>query len=266
MQTLAPRGALSIFCCLVVASIALGCGIAALVPVDELRGGHPRSLRFAAAHSPFANREVVFSHEVHESIADCDRCHFGTASPDTTGTPRPVAASTTDSLTSGTPVSEMALAAGVAFPSMALCFECHNGVDVTRDCIACHRSQREGRKPGFHDGLWPRHHKEMAEDEEYKCALCHVRSDCRGCHQERRPLSHTPRFLRSTHGRMSTHDRRSCATCHETSFCENCHSQPPPNHTLAFRRGGGHKQQALIQGRACLVCHSFQDVCAECHG
>jgi hypothetical protein len=227
------------------ALLALGC---ALIPVDGSRSASYAVIeKFRSDHPPYRGGEVVFSHEVH-TFASCDTCHFGTTA-------------------AGDP-------AAVRFPAMALCFECHDGETVSRDCITCHLENRPGRKPRFHDGQWPRFHKEMAEEERYKCALCHLENDCQGCHQVMRPLSHTPRWMRSTHGRAAAHEREACATCHQSAFCENCHSQPPPDHTPIFmgfiEPGGtlraGHKQAALIRGRSCLTCHSYADACARCHG
>ncbi len=236
-----------------------------LKPVDERAHGHPAALRFTPEHVPYAARDVVFSHAVEAHAAlPCDLCHFGTASEETTGIPAPVSAYDRPR-PEGDP-ARVAARAAVALPSMARCFTCHDGASARNDCIVCHLTNRKDRKPGFHDGLWPRRHKDMADEEDYKCALFHTQNDCRACHAERKPLSHTPRFERSTHGRLATHDRRACAVCHDTSFCENCHSQPPPDHTAAFTRGGGHRQAALIRGRSCIVCHRFEDACAECHG
>jgi hypothetical protein len=223
--------------------LLIGC---AFIPIEESRSFLPPRPRFAASHAPYADGDILFSHEIH-AFADCETCHFG---------------------------STEAGGGAVELPSMAVCFECHDGRFLTRDCIACHIENRKERKPRFHDGLWPRHHKLMAETEEYKCSLCHTRSECQSCHLERKPLSHTPRFERSTHGRMAVHDRRSCATCHESGFCENCHSQPPPDHTPLFMGiiaadgtvRAGHKQAALLRGRSCLTCHSFERACQRCHG
>lgn len=240
---LARRRALFAF----ISLFSAGCGVVTLVPLEESRFA-PASLHFGPSHTPYAARDVVFSHATEAHAGEpCSTCHGETASEETTGVP-PAARSH-----------------DVSLPSMALCFKCHDGKSVTAECFECHLTNRKDRKPGFHDGLWPRHHKQAAEAEAYKCALCHVQSDCKGCHSERKPISHTARFERSTHGRMATHDRQSCATCHDTSFCENCHSQPPPDHTPAFRAGAGHRQAALVRGRSCVVCHSFEDVCAECH-
>jgi hypothetical protein len=225
------------------ASLFLGC---VLIPVGESRFGSPAALKFEKSHTPYASGDVIFPHDLH-AFEPCDTCHFGTATGERY---EPQAA--------GAANEELRL------PAMALCFRCHDGKSVPDDCITCHLTNRRDRKPGFHDGLFPRHHKRMAEEEEYKCALCHVQDSCQGCHAERKPVSHTPRFEKSTHGRYATHDRRSCATCHQTSFCENCHSLPPSDHTTAFRNGG-HKQAALIRGRSCLVCHRFEEACAECH-
>ena len=222
-----------------------------LISVDESRWGRPVHLRFSGDHAPFRAREIIFSHEVH-ATEPCETCHFGTTSADTYAEERTLREDN-DELED------------VALPSMALCFQCHDHDGAPHDCITCHVENRRGRKPQFHDGLWPRHHKHMAEREAFKCSLCHVENECRDCHSTRKPLSHTQRFERSTHGRMATHDRQSCATCHEVSFCENCHSQPPPDHTPIFMGGGGHRQAALIRGRSCLVCHSFEDACSECH-
>ena len=223
-----------------------------LIPVEESRFGSPTTLSFLPDHVPYATDDVFFSHEVHSS-EPCETCHFGTTSEESYAAER----SARQSVADGSPP--------LLLPSMALCFGCHDGAELSRDCITCHVTNRKERKPRFHDALWPRYHKHMAERESYKCSLCHLESDCRSCHAVRKPLSHTPRFARSTHGRMATHDRRSCATCHETSYCENCHSQPPPDHTPIFMGGGGHRQAALLRARSCLVCHNFQDSCSECH-
>ncbi len=227
-----------------------------LIPVEQSRFGSPAIVNFPPDHHPYATKDVFFSHEVHSS-EPCGTCHAETTSEDSFAAER--AARRMPRQTGD------AAAPGLLLPAMATCFECHDGESVSRDCITCHVTNRRERKPRFHDGLWPRHHKRMAETESYKCSLCHIENDCRGCHAERKPLSHTPRFARSTHGRMATHDRRSCATCHETAFCENCHAQPPPDHTPIFMGGGGHRQAALLRARSCLVCHNFDDSCAECH-
>ncbi len=231
---------------LVALSIAfiVGC---ALIPVDESRSMAWRTKRFTREHAPYLIGEILFSHEAHELI-ECRTCHYGT-----TG-------------------SEQLTA--VKLPPMALCFECHEGETASDECITCHLENRQGRKPRFHDGQWPREHGAMARSESYKCQLCHLEQDCDSCHHLRRPLSHTPRWMRSSHGRMAVHERESCSTCHRSEFCENCHSQPPPDHTPMFmgfiEPGGilraGHKQAALLRGRACLTCHSYQDSCEQCHG
>ncbi len=233
--------------CLWAAALFASCS---LIPVDEFRPA--KRLRFSAEHVPFASSELIFSHEVHSSEL-CETCHFGTTQSESYADERALRLADDGSVPN------------LALPSMALCFECHDGEVLPQDCIQCHRTNRRERKPRFHDGLWPRHHKHMAERESYKCSLCHVDNECSGCHAVRKPLSHTPRFVRSTHGRMAIHDRSSCSTCHQTSFCENCHSQPPPDHTAIFMRGGGHRQAALLRGRSCLVCHGFEDACARCH-
>jgi hypothetical protein len=249
---------------LLAACLLIGC---VLVPVDESRFGSARNLRFAANHTPYATRDVIFSHGIH-SFVECDACHFGTvggsAPDDDFGEADPG-----EALEGGggaAPAHEETAPHhdDVALPAMALCFGCHNGKAAPNECFTCHITNRKETKPGFHDALFPRHHGDMADREAYKCGICHVQEDCKGCHAERKPLSHTERFLRSTHGRMATHDRRSCGVCHETAFCENCHMQPPPDHTPVFRLGG-HRQPAMIRGRSCLVCHRFEDVCARCH-
>ncbi len=224
----------------------------ALIPLEESRFEASR-LRFGVEHVPYAAGDVVFSHETH-SFEPCETCHFSSTSAESV--------LEENELRAEAPADAYPK---LSLPAMARCFQCHNGDDLSRDCITCHVTNRYQRKPRFHDGTWIRNHKHMAERESYKCSLCHVQDDCQGCHAVRKPLSHTPRFARSTHGRLATHDRRSCATCHEVSYCENCHSQPPPDHTPIFMGGGGHRQAALLRSRSCLVCHNFADSCAGCH-
>ena len=223
-------------------ALLVGC---ALVPVDSILNT-PGLPRFSSSHTPYATRDVIFSHETH-SFASCDTCHL-----DARGGDPDLAAARAD------------------LPAMAICFQCHDGTSLSNDCELCHVENRALRKPQFHNATWPRAHEHMADSEAYKCQLCHIENDCADCHSERMPLSHTPRFNRSTHGRMATRDRESCATCHLSEFCEDCHSQPPPDHTPAFIGDltlgvAGHKQAALLRGRACLVCHGFEDACASCH-
>ncbi len=238
------RPFVSIFIALASIAWIIGC---ALIPVDQSRSVSFATKRFPRNHAPYAVGEVIFSHETHEFV-DCATCHFGTTEP--------------------------GVVSAVKLPSMALCFDCHEGDTASDECITCHLENREGRKPRFHDGQWVHHHKMMAEEERYKCALCHEEESCEGCHATRMPVSHTPRWMRSTHGRMAAHEREDCATCHRSSFCENCHSQPPPDHTPIFMGiidpGGGiragHRQAALLRGRSCLTCHSFEQACKKCHG
>jgi hypothetical protein len=249
-----------------VASVALwmGCAIVSVLPDRTTARVAPR---FDREHFPFAVGEVVFSHDAH-ATTDCSTCHFDSVvdpeaeAPDATS-PSPDAVATAET---PSPIS----APHVLLPAMAVCFECHDGESLSRDCETCHLENRKERKPQFHDAGWQRHHRDLAESESYKCALCHIEKDCDDCHSTMRPASHTPRFARSEHGRRATHDRSECAVCHDQDYCENCHSQPPPDHTPAFigdptTGRAGHKQAAAIRGRACFVCHSFEDVCARCH-
>lgn len=232
------RAHLNVIVALWVLFLALGCGF---IPLTELQEGALNPLHFSRNHYPYFHGEIVFSHEInaHKRIG-CDTCH-------------------------GESTTEEEIAAG-DLPPMRTCFQCHDGVQFSRDCETCHQINRRERKPQFHTGSWLTHHKEMAHEEAYKCALCHQESECQQCHSTWKPRSHTLRFNRSTHGRMAIQDRRSCATCHETDFCENCHGQPPPDHTPSFRRFGGHAQVARIKLRSCLTCHRYDNVCAECHG
>ena len=227
----------------------IGC---AIVPVEMPELEESQSLLFRPTHTPYRSRDVKFSHDLH-SFLECVDCHEETSDGESTAR-----GSTPD----------------IRMPSMARCFECHDGSTATASCQACHLQNAFGRKPSFHTGAWPTQHRRMAEDEAYKCALCHRQSECQSCHATRKPLSHTPRFQKSTHGRLATSDRSSCATCHRSSFCENCHSQAPPDHTALFRGvilpdgtvRAGHKQAALLRGRSCLTCHSFEEACSQCHG
>jgi hypothetical protein len=216
--------------------LALGCGF---IPIDELDEAMFSPLHFSIDHHPYFNREIVFSHQVHERFTECSECHGASTTP--------------EDVNAGD------------LPAMKKCFKCHDGKQRSQDCETCHAENRRQRKPRFHTGQWTTHHKDMAYAEAYKCALCHQESECQQCHSTWKPQSHTLRFNRSTHGRMAVQDRRSCATCHSTDFCENCHSQPPPDHTPSFR-AGGHGQAARLRERSCLTCHRFEHTCAECHG
>jgi hypothetical protein len=189
MKLAMPESSLRAF--FVASGLALWIGCA-LVPVEPSASDARIAPRFTVDHYPFVVGDVVFSHDVHSSVP-CERCHFETA-------------------------GRAASRAELELPAMAVCFECHDGSSLSRECSICHKENRREVKPRFHDAQWPRHHKDMAGAEAYKCALCHAERDCRDCHMFQRPLSHTPRFNRSEHGRLATHDRESCATCHARDF------------------------------------------------
>ena len=223
--------------CLWAIGLILGCSI---LPIDELHMGPVMPLRFSERHHPYWNGEIIFSHIPHEGMG-CDTCHEDSRK--------------VEEVRSGD------------LPPMVKCLDCHDGRTLSNDCQTCHVNNRRERKPRFHTGLWTANHKEMAYEESYKCSLCHVNSECQGCHSVRKPTSHTLRFGASTHGRLAIQDRRSCATCHETDFCVDCHNQPPPDHTLTFMGPRGHQQVARLKLRTCLTCHRFEDDCsaAGCH-
>ncbi len=102
-------------------------------------------------------------------------------------------------------------------------------------------------------------------------------TDCSSCHEGTAPRTHTPEFIRSTHGPPAMFNRQHCLGCHkdEKKSCEECPLKDKPTwHTDAFcnpklgwHERNEHTSVARLHRTACLECHTqrFQTQCASCH-
>jgi hypothetical protein len=149
-------------------------------------------------------------------------------------------------------------------PIAGRCFECHAHPAtehiVDGDCAACHRPLVETTfaepriallpVPSTHgtDGFLPAEHGALAEAAPEKCATCHAREQCIGCHVSvaagspveriqsaagrievpaipaRYPLpdSHRDVDWETAHGAAAT--PADCGTCHTRESCTGCHA------------------------------------------
>jgi hypothetical protein len=130
-------------------------------------------------------------------------------------------------------------------PSMAKCFECHDGKpgSPASRCVTCHVRTAGGRlrtrfpegalKPGpslphlEHGPTFERNHKVAARAHREDCEACHERSTCLRCHGGiRKPASiHLGNYI-LRHGREARANRQKCNACHTRQrFCVSCHQR-----------------------------------------
>jgi hypothetical protein len=179
--------------------------------------------------SPVPTRDILFSHSQHLTVqgVECTACHPGLDSVDYAG-----------------PAN---------MPSMTTCTTCHNNVQATNSCEACHRT---------FTGLVPADH-----------------------------LSSTFRRQHGYESRVGALDA-TCGTCHDQNFCAECHaagslvefgrsglqSDPAARsgatdgpqlskltfaHDLNYRFT--HGLEAKARTAECYSCHTVQEFCAGCH-
>jgi hypothetical protein len=158
--------------------------------------------------------------------------------------------------------------AGTELPAMKKCVACHSAEgDAPGECATCHGTVREETPPADHAVGWVGRHGGKSRFDD-SCTWCHTDNGCDDCHTSTRPVSHTPTWNNSGHGREANFDRRQCDTCHQSDQCDRCHQVKPFTHFNAgFRFGSGHGELVERRGgtRSCRACHE-PDFCASCHG
>lgn len=204
--------------------------------VPEVTGGRP-----------WRPLDVPFPHGLHAEAQACRDCHGATAD--------------------GSRVP------GERLLKPTRCFQCHreNGVDLPEArCDACHGPGRTRRPPADHGVSWAERHGREAGwrvfgDHGTDCRLCHDERSCNGCHQAKRPASHTALWRVRLHGTSAGWDRDGCRTCHEPGSCVSCHRRTrPENHRGAWKALHGLAAGSRTS-ESCATCHSL-GWCQACHG
>ncbi len=198
----------------------------------------------AVPEKPKSYKDVTFTHEVHDGVAECDTCHEG--------------------------LNKLESLSQIKWPEMGTCMQCHNGDDAPNDCETCHKVLNKETPPESHHGDWAMQHGPASRTDK-SCAYCHGKGKrfCNDCHQTQKPKDHIFNWKTTQHGQDATHDRRLCAVCHPASYCSDCHrSQKPVSHArgdwMAYTRENGHAEAAKHNFRSCNVCHTTAE-CRECH-
>ena len=127
------------------------------------------------------------------------------------------------------------------------------------------RAQDPVGKPETHDGAWLQNHGRDARADEQSCYVCHTdRTSCIQCHQDTPPRSHTPAWVKRSHGLQARWSRESCMACHREDSCVACHQTTPP---ASHRPGFGSTASGAQGGQHCLSCHyPLEDTsCFTCH-
>ena len=201
--------------------------------------------------SPASRPKIVFSHAIHNNVAECVGCHGRTVR---------------DRQRRNTPLQ-----------AYEKCSDCHkeNGIEINWfQCASCHPDINRTTKPTSHRKTWMTRHGKVAswvgfERHRNNCELCHAKSECKSCHMTMAPKNHTALWRVRTHGFAASMDRERCKNCHETGACINCHLHTAPqNHRGAWPRV--HGIAAKVSPEKCRTCHSAaygsSAVCVECHG
>ncbi|NQT97531.1 MAG: cytochrome c3 family protein [Candidatus Marinimicrobia bacterium] len=167
-------------------------------------------------------------------------------------------------------------------PEKDSCLECHDGDTATEDCEACH-ADTEDPLPFSESqplsGMTFSHQYHLAGD--LVCSSCHPgvaeddgselpaiwqEHDCRSCHEQSLPTSHTIEWA-WLHAAEVTHQTQSnCNLCHQQAACDACHQVQevePKVHPAGFLLMHGLEAYAGLAD--CAVCHNNVSDCRSCH-
>lgn len=226
---------------------------------------------------------LIFNHKKHiDNKIECLRCHVG--------------------------IDKVELATRENIPNMNKCLECHDGRTVVNnvvppeDCTTCHIADKTGllqtsfptgdlkpgpRRPFYHDRLWVRNHRKMAEADKGLCENCHRDDFCLNCHRggftERggfaKPSSIHPQDWIALHPKDAYTNSVNCTSCHRLdSFCRDCHGRLkvridkfPQGRSFHIPRWAAfvvtpehHSHFAKRNIQTCRACHQEND-CKQCH-
>ncbi len=129
------------------------------------------------------------------------------------------------------------------------------------DCQTCHENINKQTPWDNHKTDWIKRHRQFAEEENPVCTQCHSQENCRECHQQQAPSSHTNLWRLQTHGIEASWGRENCQVCHQNDFCSACHSSTRPrSHNSGWRSIHG----LFSDLESCQVCHTTE-ACSYCH-
>jgi len=155
------------------------------------------------------------------------------------------------------------------------CMDCHDLGDhfaEDNDCSDCHLPLHDQPawtvatiaampRPEFHEDMdFLNQHRDLARDDDGRCAVCHAQESCERCHLNAsaipeimalgrddrvaqvvsaeaglwtRPANHDNIDWEKHHGTEALESSASCANCHSRQGCENCHGMQTPPRILA---------------------------------
>ncbi len=222
--------------------------------------------------------KLIFNHKVHvEQDIKCVTCHAG--------------------------INKKDFQAGDAFPSMKVCFKCHNGDDAEKTCTLCHEEKV------------PFPHKLHILDNKLACDECHKnikkstttrggrdippKNVCNDCHEAELKFSDVTDFpyrqtyefnhklhvvgqelgCRECHKALyeKEHPRQAelvpkmkyCFECHDndtaTKYCMLCHLNPTKPRDHYYDWDNMHKKSANRDMQNCISCHRSRQFCISCH-
>lgn len=167
--------------------------------------------------------KIVFNHRLHmDKGSTCEGCHGD--------------------------MSKVRLATVLQLPSEASCLKCHDGVQSTNRCGACHPADSAGRLVvrdfvdrtapllvprgqsswgAAHDLAFVEDHRGIAKANPQLCASCHSESSCTECHGGAiRPMRIHAADYMTTHALDSRANTQECQSCHRTQTdCLACHER-----------------------------------------
>lgn len=201
---------------------------------------------------------IMFPHTLHvdEMEIECGECHDGV--------------NMSNSLTTR------------LLPSKDFCLDCHDGDIATEDCEACHSNPDEPstyRKLPVRPGPSFSHvlhlnkvsdclecHGYISYDDGFAPPILWRGQDCRACHEELPPESHTLDWITSHGSEVNLVTVETCNLCHAEPTCDACHQLQqfePKVHPLAYIQSHGFDARSGIT--ECSSCHEIVTDCRSCH-
>jgi len=143
-------------------------------------------------------------------------------------------------------MSKVRLATTLQLPREKDCLACHDGVQATKRCAACHRADSSGK-------LVTR-----SRDDRTMPQLVPRGTSSWG-------VEHDLAFVED-HGAVAKATPRLCESCHDDMFCQDCHAGP----VRPMRIHSGdyitlHAMDAVGRTQDCQACHRVQSFCLACH-